>query len=143
VKGNIYDTIAAIALVVPFTLVLWYVEARLGFDSEDRIGWSLIPFAMFVGIKMRVARHLLIVLLVPDKRGPRNIAASVGLALHAAAPDVFRLGSVLYITTVLLFAVLAHYLWRIGWTTVREDARHPLRTARLLLAGHRPDVIAA
>jgi hypothetical protein len=132
VKGNIYDTVAAFLVVVPFTIVLWYVEARLGFDIEDRIGWSLVPFAMFLGIKMRVARHLLIVLLVPDKRGPRNITASIGLALYAAAPDVFRLGSVLYITTVLLFAFQAHYLWRIGWATVRDDARHPLRTVRLL-----------
>ena len=53
---------------------------------EDRIGWSLVPFAMFVGIKMRVARHLLVVLLVPDKRGPRNIVAAIGLALYAVAP---------------------------------------------------------
>ena len=143
VKGNIYDTVAAVALVVPFTIVLWYVEMRLGFDMEDRIGWSLVPFAMLIGIKMRVARHLLIVLLVPDKRGPRNIAASIGLALHAAAPDVFRLGSVLYITTVLLFAVLAHYLWRIGWATVRNDAQHPLRTVGLLLAGRRQRSLAA
>ena len=92
VKGNIYDTIAAVVLVVPFTIVLWYVEARLGFDIEDRIGWSLVPFGMLVGIKMRVARHLLIVLLVPDKRGPRNIAAAIGLALHAAAPQCLPAG---------------------------------------------------
>jgi len=143
VKGNIYDTVAAVALVVPFTIGLWYVETRLGFDMEDRIGWSLVPFAMFIGIKMRVARHLLVVLLVPDKRGPRNIAASIGLALYAAAPDVFRLGSVLYITTVLLFAFLAHYLRRIGWATVRDDARHPLRTVRLLLSEPRPGSMAA
>jgi hypothetical protein len=134
VKGNIYDTVAAVALAASFTIVLWYVETRLGFDMEDRIGWSLVPFAIFVGIKMRVARHLLIVLLVPDKRGPRNIAASIGLALYAANPDGFKLGGVLYLTTVLLFAVLAHYLWRIGWSTVRDDVRHPLRTARLLLS---------
>jgi hypothetical protein len=140
VKGNMYDTVAAVLLVVPFTIVLWYVEARLRFDIEDRIGWSLVPFAIFIGIKMRVARHLLIVLLVPDKRGPRNIAASIGLALAAAAPDVFRLGSVLYITTVLLFAFLAHYLQRIGWATVRDDARHPLRTVRRLLS--EPDAAA-
>ena len=143
VKGNIYDTIAAVVLVVPFTIALWYVEARLGFDMEDRIGWSLVPFGMFIGIKMRVARHLLIVLLVPDKRGPRNIAASIGLALHAAAPDVFRLGTVLNITTVLLFAFLALYLRRIGWATVRDDARHPLRTVRLLLSERRPASMAA
>ena len=143
VKGNIYDTVAAVALVAPFTSVLWYVEKRLEFDMEDRIGWSLVPFAMFVGIKMRVARHLLIVLLVPDKRGPRNIVASIGLALYAAAPDVFRLGSVLYITTVLLFAVLALYMRRIGWATVRDDARHPLRTVRLLMSEPRPGSMAA
>ena len=137
VKGNVYDTIAAVVLVVPFTIVLWYVETRLGFDREDRIGWSLVPFAMFIGIKMRVARHLLIVLLVPDKRGPRNIAAAIGLALYALDPQVFKLGSVLYIVTVLLFAVLAHYLWRIGWATVLDDARHPLRTAKLLMTERR------
>ena len=27
--------------------------------------------------------------LVPDKRGPHNIAASIDLALYAAAPEVF------------------------------------------------------
>ncbi len=132
-KGNIYDTIAAVVLVVPFTIVLWYVETRLGFDREDRIGWSLVPFAMFLGIKMRVARHLLIVLLVPDKRGPRNIVAAIGLGLFAANLGI-KLGAILYITTVLLFAVLAHYLWRIGWATVLDDARHPLRTVRLLMS---------
>jgi hypothetical protein len=132
-KGNIYDTIAALVLVVPFTMVLWYVETRLGFDREDRIGWSLVPFAMFIGIKMRVARHLLIVLLVPDKRGPRNIVAALGLAI-LSANQVVKFASVLYITTVLLFAVLAHYLWRIGWATVLDDARHPRRTFKLLLS---------
>ena len=34
VKGNIYDTVAAVLLVVPFTIVLWYVETRLGFDMR-------------------------------------------------------------------------------------------------------------
>jgi hypothetical protein len=83
------------------------------------------------------------VLLVPDKRGPRNIAASIGLGLYAAAPEVFRLGSVLYITTVLLLAFLAHYLRRIGWATVRDDVRHPLRTVALLLAEPRAGSLAA
>ncbi len=142
VKGNIYDTIAAVVLVVPFTIVLWYVEVRLGFDREDRIGWSLVPFAMLVAVKMRVARHLLIVLLVPDKRGPRNIVAAIGLALYAVAPDVFRLGSVMYITVVLLFVCLALYLRQIGWATVRDDARHPMRTVRMLLSAPRPGAMA-
>ena len=38
VKGNIYDTVAAVILVVPFSIVLWYIQTRLGFDREDRIG---------------------------------------------------------------------------------------------------------
>ena len=143
IKGNIYDTIAALVVVVPFTIVLLYVQARLGFDMEDRIGWSLVPFAMFIGIKMRVARHLLIVLLVPDKRGPRNISAAIGLGLFAVAPDVFRLGSVLYITTVLLIAFMAYYLSRIGWATVKDDARHPWRTLKLLVSETRPRSVTA
>ena len=69
--------------------------------------------------------------------------AAIGLALHAAAPDVFRLGSVLYITTVLLFAFQAYYLRQIGWATVRDDAQHPLRTVRLLLSQPPPGAMAA
>jgi hypothetical protein len=44
---------------------------------------------------------------------------------------------------VLLFVVLAHHLGRIGWATVRDDARHPLRTVRLLLSEPRPGSMAA
>jgi hypothetical protein len=133
IKGNVYDTLAAIILVVLFSVVLSYVETRLDFDQEDRVGWALVPFALFLAIKMRVARHLLIVLLVPDKRGPRNIAAAIGLALHLVLPGVFRMGSVLYITTALLFATLIYYLNTIGWDTVRDDFRHPARTAKIML----------
>jgi hypothetical protein len=35
------------------------------------------------------------------------------------------------------------YLRRIGWATVRDDARHPLRTLRLLLSEPRPRAMAA
>ena len=35
------------------------------------------------------------------------------------------------------------YLRRIGWATVRDDARHPLRTVRLLLSEPRPGSLAA
>ena len=82
VKGNIYDTVAAVVLVVPFTIVLWYVEYRLGFDMEIRIGWSLVPFAMFVCIKIRVARHLLIVLLVRTSEVPQHCGSHRPRALR-------------------------------------------------------------
>ena len=65
---------------------------------------------------------------------------SVGLITMV---DLFLLGTVLYIATVLLFAVLAHYLSRIGWATVRDDARHPLRTFRLMLSEPRPGSLPA
>ena len=134
-KGNVYDTIAAVVVVVPFTIALRYIEVRLGFDLEDRIGWALVPFAMFLGLKMRVARHLLIVLLVPDKRGPRNLVAATGLGLYALPTNTFRLGSVLYISVVLLCVTLAYYLRTIGWDVVRDDLRHWRRTARLIVRG--------
>jgi hypothetical protein len=134
VKGNRYDTAAAFVVCVPFTMLLWYIETRLGFDLEDRIGWSLVPFAMFVAIKMRVIRHLLMALLIPDKRGLRNIAAAVGMGLHSAFPSLVLLGSVGYIMTVLLFVAQHHYLEQIGFDTVRDDFRHPVRTLKMMLA---------
>jgi hypothetical protein len=101
---------------------------------EDRIGWGLVPFAMLLSMKMNAARHLLIVLLVPDKRGIRNMVAALGLALYALLPSVIRLGSVVYIASGLLAVGLAGYLYRIGWQTIRDDLRHPAATARLMLA---------
>lgn len=109
-KGNVYDTIAAVLIVVPFSLGLMYVEAKGGFTREEWIGWSLIPFAMFIGLKMRVTRHLLLALLIPDKRGSRNVIAAIGLALHALLPQVILWGSVLYICVALLIGVLVWHV---------------------------------
>jgi hypothetical protein len=134
VKGqHWYNVAGPLAVVVPFSIVVAYVEARLGFDMEDRIGWGLVPFAMLLAMKMNTARHLLIVLLVPDKRGIRNLAAAVGLGLHALMPGVVLLGSVVPIASGLLCVGLAYYLRRIGWETVRHDLRHPLETIRFML----------
>jgi hypothetical protein len=129
-----YDLAGALALAGPFTVLLWYVETRLRFDAEDRIGWSLVPLAIFFAVKMNAARHLMIVLLVPDKRGIRTLAAAAGLALHALFPGVIRFNSVMYIAIALMIAGLCLALRRIGWREVREDVRHPWRTARLMLA---------
>lgn len=131
IKGHWYDTIGAAAIAVPFGLVLWYIETRLGFDDEDRVGWGLVPFALFLGFKMNVARHLLIVLLVPDKRGPRTLAAAVGLAVPALLPGLVRFNSALPITAVLLAGVLAMDLRQIGWRQVRIDLRSIRQRARL------------
>ena len=133
-KGHDWlDVTGALLLVAPFTLAVWYVEDRLGFDAEDRVGWSLVPFALFAGLLANSGRHLLIALIVPDKRAGRNLAAVVGLTLYSLMPGIVRLGSLVYVTTAVLCLVLAVYLRRIGWHVVADDLRHPVRTLRMLL----------
>ena len=125
-KGDWGNAAAALLLVVPFALVLRYVETRLPFDWEDRVGWGLVPFALLLALKMNVARHLLIVLLVPDKRGIRNLAAAIGLAV----PSIFGVpvNSSLGFAVLVLATGLTHYLGKIGWDRVRHDLRTPLQT---------------
>ena len=127
-KGDWDNAAAALAVVIPFALVLRYVETRLAFDWEDRIGWGLVPFALLLALKMNVARHLLIVLLVPDKRGIRNIAAAVGLAVPAIFGVPFN--SSLAFAALTLAVGLAFYLSEIGWQRVRNDLRTPFATLR-------------
>jgi hypothetical protein len=127
-KGDWNTAAAALIGVIPFALVLRYVETRLQFDWEDRLGWSLVPFSLLLALKMNVARHLLIVLLIPDKRGIRNIAAAVGLMV----PVVFRVpfNASLAFAAVVLILGLTYYLKEIGWERVRRDLRTPLPTLR-------------
>jgi hypothetical protein len=134
-KGDWLTLGGAVLVTVPFALVLWYVETRAGFDLEDRVGWGLVPVAMFLGFKMNVARHLLIALLVPDKRGARNVAAAVGLAAPALLPGLVLFNTALPIATMVLCAVLARHLQAIGWNVVRHDLKHPVRTAAMMFAG--------
>ena len=125
-KGDWDNAAGAILVVAPFALVLRYVETRLPFDWEDRVGWGLVPFALLLALKMNVARHLLIVLLVPDKRGIRNIAAAIGLAV----PVIFGVpfNSSLGFAALVLVTGLTYYLGEIGWDRVRLDLRTPLKT---------------
>jgi hypothetical protein len=134
VKGGESETVAAFLLTVPFTIVIWYVQARLGFTWEDRIGWALVPGALFLGLKMNSARHLILPLLVPDRRGVRNVAAAVGLALPALFPGIVRQNAGLLIAAGVLAIGLVYYLREIGWDVVRTDLRQPGRTLRLMLA---------
>lgn len=128
-KGNDWlDIAGALLLVAPITLAIWYVEDRMRFADDERVGWSLVPFALLVGLLTNSGRHLLIALIVPDPRAGRNVAAIVGLTLYSLLPGVVRLGSLVYITTAVLCIVIACYLDRIGWQVVRDDLRHPWRT---------------
>lgn len=109
-KGRWYSGYVAAAIAVPFALALWRAGGRQRFDLEDRIGWSLVPFALFLAFKMNVARHLLIVLLVPDKRGLRTLAAAVAMLVPAIAPGLVRFNSALPIAAVLLVATVVWHL---------------------------------
>jgi hypothetical protein len=133
-KGDWLTLAGAVLVAVPFAIVLSYVEARAGFDLEDRVGWGLVPVAMFLGFKMNVARHLLVVLLVPDKRGVRNLAAAVGLAAPALLPGLVLFNTALPIATLVLCAGLAWHLQAIGWDVVRDDLKHPIRTVAMMVA---------
>ena len=121
-----YDLAGALALAIPFTGLLWHAETRLRFDAEDRIGWSLVPLAIFFAVKMNAARHLMIVLLVPDKHGLRNIAAAVALALNALLPDIIRFNSTMYIAIAVLAAGLMIRV-RSAVSASRTEARHLAR----------------
>jgi hypothetical protein len=66
--------------------------------------------ALFLAIKMNVARHLILMLLVPDPRGVRNLIAAAGLALTALAPEVVRFNSLTPISAVLLLVALLLYV---------------------------------
>lgn len=143
-RGDWSGAVGALAFVGPFALLLAYVEMRSNFDWEDRIGWGLVPCAMFLALKLNAPRHLLIVLLVPDKRGLRNVAAAVGLMLHALFPSVIRFGSVGPIVSAILLWGLIYHVRQVGWDTVRDDLHHPARTARALLGiDGRPEVSAS
>jgi hypothetical protein len=127
-KGDWDNAAAALIVVTPFALVLRYVETRLQFDWEDRIGWDLVPLSLLLALKMNVARHLLIVLLVPDKRGIRNIAAAVGLTV----PVIFGVpfNASVWFAALVLVTGLTYYLSEIGWERVRRDLQTPLQTLR-------------
>lgn len=137
-SGTWAGRLVAVAFVAAFTLVLAYVETRLRFDLEDRIGWSLVPFAMLLALGMNAARSLLLVLLVPDKRVLRNMSGALGLGLYWLLPRRPPFGAVTYFLIVFLSGALAYYLSRIGWQAVADDVRHPARTARMIVGWRDP-----
>jgi hypothetical protein len=76
------------------------------------------------------------VLLVPDKRGVRNIAAAVGLAVPAIFPVPFN--SSLPFAVLALVLGLSYYVRQIGWAQVREDLQNPARTLKEMMWQSRP-----
>ncbi len=92
-----------------------------------------MPFALFLGFKINTARHLLIVLRIPDTRVLRSASLAVGLLVSVLLPGIVRFNSTLAITTELLALNLVYYLHCIGWTQVRHDLAHPGKALRLMM----------
>jgi len=134
IKGGWWQTVGAVTASIPFALLLSYVAMRREFDLEDRIGWGVVPVAMLLAFKLNVARHLLVVLLVPDKRATRTAAAATSVAVYYLSFGLMRFNSTLPICTALLFGILIVELRQVGWQVVMDDLRHPLRT---LITMHR------
>jgi hypothetical protein len=101
-KGDTLAALGALALAVPFAALLVRADQRRGFDLEDLVGWSLVPVALLLAFKMNAARHLFLVLLVPDKRAVRNVALAAALALHALAPRAMSINAGLPLATLIL-----------------------------------------
>jgi hypothetical protein len=92
-----------------FAAAVWYIERRHDFDMEDRVGWGLVPMAMYFAVYTNGPRHLILPLLVPDKRGWRNLPVPIALWLHALFPGTVKMGSMLSITIGLLVVILTGY----------------------------------
>jgi hypothetical protein len=133
IKGGWWQTVGAVAVSVPFAILLSYVSARRDFDWEDRVGWGVVPVAMLLAFQLNVARHLFVVLLVPDKRARRSAAAAVSVAMYYLSFGVMRFNSTLPIVSALLYAILIWELRQVGWDIVREDLRHPWRTMKIVM----------
>lgn len=112
VHGHASNHFWALVLTPPFAAAVWYVERGVDFDMEDRIGWGLVPMALFLGVWTNGARHLLLALLIPDKRVWRNLPVPLTLALHTLFPRQIPLGSVLTISMGLLAVILGGYAYR-------------------------------
>ena len=108
-KGSQSNHLWAAIAAPAFASAVLYVAHRRGFDMEDRVGWALIPMAVYFAVYTNGSRHLVMALLVPDKRVWRNLPVPIALTLHTLFPGVVKLGSVLTIAIALLGVILAGY----------------------------------
>jgi hypothetical protein len=117
-KGSALAGVGAAALGIAFVGLLEWAASKWAFDLEDAIGWSLVPMGLFLAFKMNVIRHLLLVLLIPDKRVVRNLSAAVGLGIYTLLPSGTALNSMLPLVTLVLGCGLV-------WGAFRSNLRQP------------------
>ena len=98
-KGDLASSAGGAAIALLFAGLLWVADRRGVFDREEQIGWALVPVGVFLAFKMHAARHLLLPLLIPDKRGTRNVAAALGLTIDTRGGAAISLNDTLPIMT--------------------------------------------
>src|SRR5262249_24461443 len=59
-KGSHWNHVFAVIVAPAFAAAVGHVAWRAGFDMEDRIGWSLVPMAMYFAVYTNGARHLIL-----------------------------------------------------------------------------------
>jgi hypothetical protein len=101
-KGDMASAAGGAAVGLAFAAALWVLDRRGTFDREEQIGWALVPVALFLAFKMNTTRHLLLPLLIPDKRGTRNVAAALGLTLDTLGGAAISLNDTLPLMTLTL-----------------------------------------
>lgn len=107
--GDVWATIGGLAAAAVSAWLLLRADRRRHFELEDWIGWSLVPVALFFAFKLNAVRHLLLVLLVPDRRVIRNLAAAVGFGIVAAGSPSVPLNAVLPLVAAILLTTLYWY----------------------------------
>jgi len=81
--GNLTEVAVALAYLVPLAIVAWFsimllrVQLACDWDWEDRIGWSLAPFALLFTLRVASMRMFFLAMLLPDKRGSRSIFVAI------------------------------------------------------------------
>ncbi|MGA1848006.1 MAG: hypothetical protein ACMUHB_01575 [Thermoplasmatota archaeon] len=121
-----------------FTMILYYIENRLNFDWEERIGWSAVPFGLFLGWRLLSTRFFFLMLLLPDKRGTRTfmvfLLSMVQMTMFFADIRPFIEHAVWDISAMIILSFFVYHLLKsIGWKRVRQDLGSPFRTFRELL----------
>ena len=109
-RGSLWQTVGAIAVTLPFSYLLWRLQRREKLDLEDRIGWSLVPVALFLAFNVNAARHLLVALLVPDKHAVRTSTAAIGIGIVALSGGRLSINSILPLVTAMLYGFVVWQL---------------------------------
>ncbi|MBN1390756.1 MAG: hypothetical protein JXA22_08965 [Candidatus Thermoplasmatota archaeon] len=138
------DTIAIVLtwtvpsiLTIFFTILLFYIENRLGYDWEERVGWSGVPFALFIGLRLLTVRFLFLMLLLPDKRGTRTflvfLLSIVHMTLFFLDVRRFAVDGIWGLSTISLFTLFIFLLLgKVGWGTLKKDLGSPVFTVKEL-----------